>query len=83
MLARGERIELEHLPASVRDGAAKSPAFARVASAADARRRDEMLVLLREHAGNVTAVARAMGKARSQVQRWLRRFGIDPLSFRR
>ena len=83
VLARGERIELEHLPASVRDGAAKSPAFARVASAADARRRDEMLVLLREHAGNVTAVARAMGKARSQVQRWLRRFGIDPLSFRR
>jgi hypothetical protein len=26
-------------------------------------------------------VARAMGKARTQVQRWLRRFEIDPGSF--
>ncbi len=44
--------------------------------------RSELIALLRRHGGNVTAVARAMGKARTQVQRWLRRFGIDPLSFR-
>ena len=35
-----------------------------------------------DRAGNVTAVARAMGKARTQVQRWLRRYRLDPLSFR-
>jgi len=27
-------------------------------------------------------VARAMGKARMQVQRWLKRFHIDPDAFR-
>jgi hypothetical protein len=32
--------------------------------------------------GNVSAVARAMGKARMQVQRWLKRFNINPQSFR-
>jgi hypothetical protein len=31
----------------------------------------------------VTAVARAMGKARMQIQRWVKRYGIDTKSFRR
>jgi hypothetical protein len=31
----------------------------------------------------VSEVARAMGKARQQVQRWVRRFGLDPEAFRR
>jgi DNA-binding NtrC family response regulator len=48
----------------------------------DQRRREELIVLLREHHGNVTAVARAMDKARFQVQRWLKRFGIDATTFR-
>ena len=46
------------------------------------RRRQELIELLREHQGNISAVARTMGKARSQIQRWLRRYRIDarPLS---
>lgn len=40
--------------------------------------RAEVIRQLREHAGNVTATARAMGKARQQLQRWMRRFEIDP-----
>ena len=83
VLARGERIELEHLPASVREGAKASPDPAHLRSAADLQRRDQLLTLLHEHGGNVTKVASAMGKARTQVQRWMRRFGIDPLAFRR
>jgi DNA-binding NtrC family response regulator len=43
----------------------------------DSARRDELMLLLREHRGNVTAVARSMGKARVQIQRWLRRYGLD------
>ncbi|MFT3912968.1 MAG: sigma 54-interacting transcriptional regulator [Anaeromyxobacteraceae bacterium] len=39
--------------------------------------------LLEEHRGNVSAVATALGKARMQVQRWMRRFGIDPETYRR
>jgi DNA-binding NtrC family response regulator len=46
------------------------------------RHKDEIEALLREHGGNVSAVARALGKARMQVQRWLRRYRLDPASFR-
>jgi transcriptional regulator with AAA-type ATPase domain len=40
--------------------------------------RDQLVALLREHGGNLAAVARAMGKGRTQIQRWVSRFGIDP-----
>lgn len=43
----------------------------------DEIRRDEIIALLRHHNGNVTAVAQAMGKARAQVQRWMRRYGVN------
>jgi transcriptional regulator with GAF, ATPase, and Fis domain len=38
--------------------------------------RDELVRLLREHGYNVSAVARATGKGRTQIQRWMRRYGI-------
>jgi hypothetical protein len=82
VLSRGERVELEHLPEAVRVTHPPAATVARPGSGPDSKRRDELIALLREHAGNVTAVAGAMGKARSQVQRWLRRYRIDPLSFR-
>jgi hypothetical protein len=34
------------------------------------------------HHGNVTAVARAMGKAPAQIHRWLHRFEIDADTYR-
>lgn len=42
----------------------------------------ELKQRLTEARGNVSEVARAMGKARQQIQRWLRRFALDPASFR-
>jgi two-component system, NtrC family, response regulator AtoC len=51
-------------------------------SSHEEERREELLRLLREHRGNVTAVGRAMNKARFQVQRWLKRYGIDAATFR-
>ncbi|MCA1829779.1 MAG: sigma 54-interacting transcriptional regulator [Myxococcales bacterium] len=80
VLSRGETIELEHLPDSVYT--VNEPPDAPLA-ADEQKRKDELAAMLREHAGNVTQVARALGKARQQVQRWLRRYGLDPLSFRR
>jgi transcriptional regulator with GAF, ATPase, and Fis domain len=50
--------------------------------AESAARRAEIVRLLGEHGGNLSAVARALGKDRVQVRRWLRRFGIDAASFR-
>ena len=49
----------------------------------DRRRRDEITRLLREHKGNISAIARVMGKARMQIQRWCKRYRLDPESFRK
>ena len=38
--------------------------------------------LLREHNGNVSEVARVVGRARPLLHRWLRELGIDPAKYR-
>jgi len=86
VLARGGAIGIEHLPERVRSvlapAAPTTPAPRRSREEKERDRHDDLVTLLRNYDGNVTAVARAMGKARSQVQRWLRELHIDPLSFR-
>ena len=96
VLARGESIQLAHLPellrAALSKPQARPPTQARPEGVAgdagelqlgesDQRRRDEILSLLREHGGNITAVARALKKARFQVQRWIKRYRIDAKEF--
>lgn len=49
---------------------------------ADQRIRDELIQHLREERGNVSAIARVMGKDRKQIQRWLKRFGLNAEAFR-
>jgi len=87
-LAPDGRIDLEHLPVSVRSPPEQKKRAAaaesvQALSAEDRRRRDELVAALRDHDGNVTAASRAIGKPRTQVQRWLRRWNIDPLAYRR
>ncbi len=48
----------------------------------DRRIREEVVASLRTHGGNISAVARALGKDRKQIQRWVKRFDLDPQSFR-
>ncbi|MBI3185326.1 MAG: sigma 54-interacting transcriptional regulator [Myxococcales bacterium] len=84
----GERpIRPEHLPGAVRE--AKPPAVAAIDEAEGKplspdreKHRDELIAVLRQHSGNVSAVAKAFGKARMQVQRWMKRYGLDPAQFR-
>jgi sigma-54 dependent transcriptional regulator, acetoin dehydrogenase operon transcriptional activator AcoR len=88
VLASNGVVGLEELPASIRDmgqsTARTTPSPPRLSKQEEERRRhDELVDLLRKYDGNVTAVARAMDKPRTQVQRWLRRLHVDPLSFRR
>ena len=92
VLARGERIELDHLPAPLGRAAPVGPPAAAAAGEPelrptltdeDLRRREELVRLLREHNGNVSAVSRAMGKARMQIHRWLKRYGLEPQKFQR
>jgi DNA-binding NtrC family response regulator len=44
--------------------------------------KEELMALLREHGGRVADVARATGRSRKQVYRWIETHGIDVESFR-
>jgi transcriptional regulator with GAF, ATPase, and Fis domain len=64
-------------------GADDSPVDEKLMSPEDVKLRDEMVRLLREHKGNISAIARLKGKARMQIQRWCKRFRLDPEAYRR
>src|SRR5215472_9779492 len=92
LLARAGLVELAHFPESIRGAGAKK-AWQRLGDAredrlekrlseADRQRREEIRALLQQHGGNVTAVAQALGKARTQVQRWIKRYHLDLKDFR-
>jgi transcriptional regulator with GAF, ATPase, and Fis domain len=90
VLAAGQPIDLPHLPqwaepAPPPDAAPSQEHRAvpqRAESPEDLRQREELVALLKEHRGNISSIARAMGKARMQVQRWLKRHGLDPQTYR-
>ena len=77
-LTREGPVELDHLPQPLR--APRAPVQP-VLPAQD--RRDHLTDLLRKHLGNVSAVARALGKTRAQVHRWIKRYQLDVRGFRR
>ncbi len=52
------------------------PPSQRVLTREDRELRDDLAMRLSAHDGNVSAVAREMGKARQQIQRWIRRFEL-------
>jgi len=74
-LAGEQPIDLQHLPPEVREPA-PPPAAPAELDEQDRARRDQLIALLEEHGGNVSAVARAMGKARMQIQRWIKRYRL-------
>jgi transcriptional regulator with GAF, ATPase, and Fis domain len=43
----------------------------------------ELRALLEQHGGNVAAVGRQLGKARMQIHRWMKRYGIHVDDYRR
>jgi DNA-binding NtrC family response regulator len=72
-----DRIELENLPAALQQAVPprvgpSSPSL----SEADRELRDTVAAALLRHRGNATAVARELGKDRTQIRRWIRRFGL-------
>ena len=82
-LAEDGLTTAEDLPAAI--AAALGPAGPEEDDASGARDeelRRELLVRIADARGNLSEVARAMGKARQQIQRWVRRFEIDPAMFR-
>jgi transcriptional regulator of acetoin/glycerol metabolism len=71
----------ELLPAHFPDEIANARFSPPVAPVDDARR-DELVALLEKHRGNVSKVASELGRVRQQVQRWLKRYGVDPERYR-
>ncbi len=72
--AGGSEISLAHL--------ALDPPSTPAASASrwtgpDLERREQLMGALARNGGNVTAAARELGKARSQLQRWMKKYAID------
>jgi len=59
-----------------------SGGIAKSLSEEDVRVRDEIVAILTRSEGNVTEVSRVMAKTRTQIHRWMKRFGIDPETFR-
>jgi transcriptional regulator of acetoin/glycerol metabolism len=93
VMAGGGTIELDHvLPALTRHDSSRPPRSATGSigaprgadhvTEADDNLRTELIARFTESRGNVSQVARTMGKARVQIQRWMKRFGIDPAKYR-
>jgi transcriptional regulator of acetoin/glycerol metabolism len=82
VLAGVEPVRAEHLPDSIRTGRPPGAPRPVVLSEGDQKVRDMVVTALREHAGNVSAVARALDKDRKQIQRGIKRFGLDPDAYR-
>src|SRR5229473_294762 len=85
VLSGGHRIEVEHLPIRAQGGVeapktgSPKPApdgVLRAKEDSELRKKEQLIGLLQQHGGNISAVARALGKARPQVQRWIKRYGI-------
>jgi DNA-binding NtrC family response regulator len=88
-LADGPVLLPEHLPEAVTEA---MEGYGHVASPTHERRsappgqgtpsEDELRALLQAHAGNVAAVGRLLGKARMQIHRWMKRYGIEIEEYR-
>jgi hypothetical protein len=74
---------LEDLGEGVPAQGKPAPTDAKGLSAESEALRQRVVASLSEHGGNVTHVGEALGTSRTQVQRWLKRFGLDPRSFRK
>jgi DNA-binding NtrC family response regulator len=93
VVADGTELDESHLPEAVqaamrgygKKALPSAPPPSRssaAASAAGAPTAEALRASLTEHRGNVAAVARAMGRDRTQIHRWMRMHGIKPTDFR-
>ena len=83
-----DEIELGHLPAAMREAKPRSvetpsaPPKARDLSPDEEKLKADLVAALEKYAGNVSEISRAFGKTRMQIHRWMKRFDLDPGSFR-
>lgn len=89
VLAQGDKIDLVHLPDAVKTPRALPTASASPAKSPDVlashelRQREELDALLRQHNGNIARVAELLDKHRMQIQRLVKRYGLQPERYRK
>lgn len=83
VLACSKPIDLKHLANIVRRVPEPEGSEGVPHPSLKTEHREELAELLSRHQGNVAEVARALGKARFQIRRWLKRYQLDPKTFRR
>jgi transcriptional regulator with GAF, ATPase, and Fis domain len=72
-----DRIELSHLPLAVRAALGDRQVFDETAlSPGDRELRARLVEAIARHAGNLAEVARELAKDRTQIRRWMKRFGL-------
>ncbi|MGZ3417540.1 MAG: sigma 54-interacting transcriptional regulator [Polyangiales bacterium] len=81
ILAEDGLVTVRELPPAILESKTKAKT-SRALDPEDEELHRKLVAELTQARGNVSEVARAMGKARQQIQRWLRRFDLDPDSFR-
>ncbi len=81
-LSEGETIKLAHLPEALKPKLGSAETVARDTSE-DTARKAELVALLERHRGNISRIAAEMGKARTQIQRWLKRYELDASRYRK
>lgn len=81
-LCEGDKIELRHLPETIQKHKPRSAEGTLEGDELAESYQRELVRLLTAHQGNVSAVARSMGKSRMQIHRWLKRLELDPEAFR-
>jgi len=74
-------LRLQFSPAAARSRGRPGP-WTAPGAPRDRPQRDQLSALLREHGGNVAAVARILGKARMEVHRWVKRFDLSLADYR-
>jgi DNA-binding NtrC family response regulator len=75
-------IGVDHLPAPVAATLDRHASIPPEGDDGPPRLRDALEKELHARGGNVAAVARAFRKAPAQIHRWMRRFGLDPNTYR-
>jgi len=82
LASHAARIEPEMLPDDIRRALASSGGGDTSAADDEAPSKAQMEKLLAEHGGNVAQVARAIGRHRQQLYRWLKKYDLDPIKYR-
>ncbi len=88
-LATKNTIGLQHLPGLTEAGATPAPEPVNRTpsppplSDTERERMERLIALLREHNGNISRVAEAMPRNRKLIQKWIKRYGLNPADYKK